>query len=75
VLAAGVSDEDLSLLDAVSGAAISDATVNGVLIVEAPASRVQLDELVAHCVDGVGRRGLLSVRRWGGIELGAVRET
>lgn len=44
-----VSDQDCSLLDAVSRASIAGTPVDGVLVVEAPASRVELDNLVTHC--------------------------
>jgi hypothetical protein len=48
VLAAGVSNEDGPSLDAVARLAKGRAPVNGVLVVEASACRVELDELVAH---------------------------
>lgn len=51
--AAGVADIDCALLDAVAWLAIGRATVNGVLIVEAAACRVELHELIAHD-DGMG---------------------
>lgn len=53
--AAGVSHEDFSLLDAMAWPAVGNAPVDSVLVVEATASRVQLNQLVAHrdvtCVD------------------------
>lgn len=45
---AGISDVDLTTLDAVIRSAISRATVDGVLVVEASASRVNLHDLVTH---------------------------
>lgn len=46
--AAGVSDIDDALLHAVAGPSVAHAAVDGMLVVEAAAGRVQLDELVAH---------------------------
>lgn len=46
--AAGVSHEDLSLLDAVAWTAVGNASVNSMLVVQAAASRVPLNQLVAH---------------------------
>lgn len=51
--AAGISNEDLSLLDAVPRTAVAYTPINGMLIVKAAASRVPLDYLVAHCDVGV----------------------
>lgn len=45
---AGVADEDGALLHVVAATAVRGAAVDGVLVVEALAGRVQLDELVAH---------------------------
>lgn len=45
---ARVADEDGALLDAVAATAVGGTAVDGVLVVEAVAGRVQLDELVAH---------------------------
>lgn len=46
--AAGISDIDVTLLDVVTGAAIGDTAINGVLVVEATASRVKFQQLVTH---------------------------
>ncbi len=46
MLSTGVSDENGALLDGM--AAVGGATVNGVLVVEAPTRRVELNNLVAH---------------------------
>lgn len=45
---AGISDVDCALLDVVARSSICRATVNGMLVVEASASRVELNELIAH---------------------------
>lgn len=50
--AASVADVDGALLDAVAGPSISCTPVNGVLVVEAAAGRVELHELVAHVGGG-----------------------
>lgn len=47
--AAGISNEDLSLLDAVPRTTVAHTPINSMLIVKAAASGVQLDYLVAHC--------------------------
>lgn len=52
--AASISDVDVTLLDMVARASISDAAVHGVLVVEATAGRVDLQQLVAH----LGRGGV-----------------
>ena len=46
VLGTGVSDEDGALLDGMT--AVGSATINGVLVVETPAGRVELNNLIAH---------------------------
>lgn len=48
MLAASVSDQYRPHLDSMARAAVGRATVNGVLVVEAPAVRVELNQLVAH---------------------------
>lgn len=48
VPAAGVAHQDCSPLNAVAWAAVGHATIDGVLVVEAAACRVQLDQLEAH---------------------------
>jgi hypothetical protein len=45
---AGIPDVDVSLLDVVAGAAVGHTAVDGVLVVEAAAGRVEFQELVAH---------------------------
>lgn len=49
VQAADITNEDCTRLHAVAGPSIRGASINGVLVVEATACRVQLDQLVAHC--------------------------
>ena len=46
MLGAGVSDEDGALLYGMT--AVGGASINGVLVVEAPTRRVELNNLVAH---------------------------
>ena len=46
MLSASVSDEDGALLDGMT--AVGSTTINGVLVVEAPARRVELNNLVTH---------------------------
>lgn len=46
--AAGIADVDGALLDVVAWSSVCRAAVNGVLVVEASASRVELNELIAH---------------------------
>lgn len=48
MLAAGVADEYRSPLNPMTLSSVSDTPVNGVLVVEASACRVKLDNLVAH---------------------------
>ena len=48
VVAAGISNEDGPPLDAVAGLTKGRTPINGVLVVEASACRVELDELIAH---------------------------
>lgn len=45
---AGVADQDCLILHTVAGSSISSASVDGVLIIEATAHRVELNQLVAH---------------------------
>ncbi len=45
---AGVADVDGPLLYRMAGLAIGWASVNGVLVIEASASRVELCELITH---------------------------
>lgn len=47
--AAGISDINGSLLNAVIRSAVRRAAVDGMLVVEASACRVELGKLVAHC--------------------------
>ena len=49
VLAAGISHQYRSPLDAVTRPSIRRAPVDGVLVVETPARRVQFYQLIAHC--------------------------
>ncbi len=48
VSTASVTDVYRPLLDAMPSSAVRRASINGVLVVKAPAGRVQLDELVTH---------------------------
>jgi hypothetical protein len=48
VLAAGISHQDRPPLYPMARPAVCRTTVNSVLVVEAAASRVELDQLVAH---------------------------
>lgn len=52
VLAAGISNKNCPLLDIVPRLTKGRATVNGMLVVEASARRVELNELVAHVGGG-----------------------
>lgn len=45
---ASIANQDRPFLDAVAWSSVGSASVNGVLVVEASASRVQLNDLVAH---------------------------
>lgn len=55
---ARVADQDCSLLDAVSWSSVGSAPVNGVLVVEAAAGGVELNDFVAHCEDWLMRIGM-----------------
>lgn len=46
--AAGVADQDRPALHSMAGPSIRSAPVDGVLVVEAAARRVKLNQLVAH---------------------------
>ena len=48
VIHAGISHQDCPLGDAVASGVVPGATVDGMLIVEATACRVALDQLVTH---------------------------
>lgn len=48
VCAAGITDVDCALLDVVAWSSVGRAAVNGMLVVEASASRVELNKLIAH---------------------------
>ena len=45
---ASVAHQDGTLRDVVAGPAVAGTSVHGVLVVEAPAGRVEFDQLVAH---------------------------
>lgn len=45
---AGIPDVDCALLDIVARPSVCRAAVNGMLVVEAAASRVELNKLIAH---------------------------
>lgn len=45
---AGIADVDCALLDVVARSSVCRAAVNGMLVVEASASRVELNKLIAH---------------------------
>lgn len=46
--AAGITDVDCALLNVVAWSSVCSAAVNGVLVVEAAASRVQFNKLITH---------------------------
>lgn len=48
MFAAGISHQDRAPLDPMARSAVCRTPVNSVLVVEAAASRVELDQLVAH---------------------------
>ena len=52
--AAGVSDIYGAFLDAVAGPTVRCASIDGVLVVEASAGRVEFNKLVTHCCCAVG---------------------
>ncbi len=54
VLAAGVYNQDDPRRDSVSRAAVVGTPIDGVLVVEAAAGRVLLDDLIAHVAGGSG---------------------
>jgi hypothetical protein len=58
VLAAGVPNKYRPHLDAVAWSTVGRTPVNGVLVVEASACRVKLDQLVAHGGEGLPVRGV-----------------
>lgn len=66
---AGVPNQDRLPLDAMSRPAIRRAPINGVLVVEAAASRVEFNQLVAH-LEPRARDAVLdfgsAVVAWGG---------
>lgn len=62
VCTAGITDVDCALLDVVAWSSVCRAAVNGVLVVEASASRVELNKLIAH--DDSGWFGNREVECW-----------
>jgi len=59
VLSAGIADQDRPLLDAVAWSSIRSRPVDSMLVVEAPACRVEFNQLITHC--GRGRAGIIVV--------------
>lgn len=59
--AAGVTDVDCALLDVVTRSSVCRAAVNGVLVVEATASRVQFNKLITHGALCYGRSNMALV--------------